>query len=72
MRLPSSIRTGANRTYEQADARSKLATSDNEMANFANALAQQDQPFIVLAPGKTPGVDKLLVWLVCGQKSSDA
>ena len=64
MRLPSVIDTEARRSYEQADTRSNKTRSDYEMAHLATALAQQDQPLIVLAPGRTSGADKLLAWLV--------
>lgn len=70
MRLPSSVRTEAHRSDKQPDARSNLTSSDDEMAHFATALAQRDQPFIILAPGKTNGVDRLLAWLVGVNKSS--
>ena len=72
LRLPSVIRREAHPSYEQAEARSNKRTSDDEMACFATALAQQDQPLIVLAPGKTNGVDKLLAWLVDDRKHSHA
>ena len=63
--------TKAHSTYEQADARSTIASSDNEMAQFATALAQRGQRFMVLAPGKTNGADKLLAWLVGDREPSD-
>ena len=72
MRLPSVIRTEAHRSYEQADARSNIRSRDDEMAHLATALAQQDQPLIVLAPGKTDRVDSLLAWLVSDRESSHA
>ena len=72
MRLPSVIRTEAHRSYEQADAHSNNRSRDDEMAHLATALAQQDQPLIVLAPGKTNGVDSLLAWLVSDRESSHA
>ena len=72
MRLPSLIRTEAHRSYEQADARSDRTSSDDEMAHFATALAQRDQPLRVLAPGKTNGVDRLLAWLVGHLRPSHA
>ena len=72
MRLPSVIRAEAHRSHGLADARSNKTSSDNEMAKFATALAQRDQPFIVLAPGKTNGADKLLAWLVGNLQSSHA
>lgn len=66
------IHTEAQGSYEQAGARPKKTSNDKEMAYLATTLAQQDQPFIVLTPGKTNGVDKLLAWLVSDSKSSDA
>ena len=64
MWLPSLVLTDAHQSYEQADGGSHMNSSNNEMAHFATALAQRDQPFMVLAPGKINAVDKLLVWLV--------
>lgn len=64
MRLPSVISTEARRSHEQADTRSNETSNDYEMAHLATALAQQDQPLIVLAPGRTDAVDRLLAWLV--------
>ena len=72
MRLPSLIRTEAHRSYEQTDAPSNSTSSDDEMAQFATALAQRDQPLRVLAPGKTNGVDRLLAWLVGHLRPSHA
>ncbi|KAF6221378.1 hypothetical protein HO133_002233 [Letharia lupina] len=63
MRSPSLIRTEARRSYKQAHARSNTTSSDNEMTLLATALAQRDQPLVVLAPGQTDGVDTLLAWL---------
>ncbi|CAD6568308.1 MAG: DNA binding protein [Alectoria sarmentosa] len=63
MWLPSLVLTDAHQSYEQADGGSHMNSSNNEMAHFATALAQRDQPFMVLAPGKINAVDKLLVWL---------
>ncbi|CAF9927706.1 DNA binding protein [Imshaugia aleurites] len=60
---PSSIRTAAHGSYQQADARSNSASSNDELAHFATALAQQGQSFVVLVPGKTNGADQLLAWL---------
>ena len=71
MKLPLATRAEALGFNEQADARSNRTSSDNEMAHFAAALAQRDQPLIVLAPGKMVGVDRLLAWLVNGQKCSN-
>ena len=34
------------------------------MTQFATALAKRDQPLIILAPGKSKGVDQLLEWMV--------
>ncbi len=72
MRLPSVIRAEARRSYEQADARSHRTSDDDEMAELATVLAQQDLPLMVLAPGKTNGVDRLLTWLVGDDTFSDA
>ena len=69
--LPLAIRAEALGPYDQVDARSHRTNSDNEMAHFATALAQRDQPLIVLAPGKMAGVDRLLAWLVDGHTFSD-
>ena len=46
------------------DPHSSPTSSDIEMTHLANALAQKHQPFIVLAPRKSQGVNKLLGWLV--------
>lgn len=56
MRLPLSIGTKAHP--------SNTTSGRDEVAHFANALAQRDRSLLVLAPGKTDGVDKLLAWLV--------
>lgn len=72
MRSPSLIRTEARRSYKQAHARSNTTSSDNEMTLLATALAQRDQPLVVLAPGQTDGVDTLLAWLVREHQISDA
>ena len=69
MGLPLAIRAEALGSHKQVDARSNRTSSNNEMAHFATALAQRDQPLIVLAPGKMAGVDRLLTWLVNGHKS---
>ena len=71
-RLPSLISTEAHHSYEQADTGSNMTCSNNEMAHLATALAQRDQSLMVLAPGKTNGVEKLLVWLVGDHKYSCA
>ena len=70
MGLPSATRAEALGSYDQVDARPNRTSSDDEMAHFATALAQRDQPLIVLAPGKMAGVDGLLAWLVDGHKLS--
>lgn len=62
-RLPSLISTEAHHSLEKADTGSNTTCSDNEMTHLATALAQRDQSFVVLAPGKTHGVDRLLEWL---------
>ena len=71
MRLPSKILTEAHRLNEQASAHSNRTSNDNEVVHFANVLTQRGLPVMVLAPGKSNGVDKLLAWLVGDDKPLD-